>query len=215
MTADRPSAIRRNSPLPGEAEDSRAAQREDERALLLRHRAGDTDAFAGLVEAYREPVYGYLVRCGVEPEERDDLFQEIFLRVHRATPSYQEDRPVHPFLFTIVCNTVRTHLRRRRVRQLIPIGGDRNDDGPPRPEPASNEPSSERRAAAREALSLVEKEIQRLPLAHREVLLLAGVDQLPLKDVAEILGRPVNTIKTHLRRARLQLAARLAEGGAP
>ena len=129
--------------------DSRTA---DEKALLLRHRAGDRDAFAGLVEAYRAPVYSYLVRAGVPEGERDDLFQEVFLRVHRSASSYQEDRPVHPFLFTIVCNTVRTHLRRRRVRALIPLGPD-GDGASGLPEPASPEPDGERCAVARETLS--------------------------------------------------------------
>ncbi|MCZ6726116.1 MAG: hypothetical protein O7A98_02030, partial [Acidobacteria bacterium] len=53
----------------------------DERRLLLDHREGDDAAFAKLVAAYRAPVYGHLCRCGVPEPERDDLFQEIFLRL--------------------------------------------------------------------------------------------------------------------------------------
>ncbi len=49
----------------------------DERAWLARHCRGDSTAFPALLEAYRRPVYGYLVRCGVAAADRDDLFQSV------------------------------------------------------------------------------------------------------------------------------------------
>ncbi len=177
--------------------------RSDERALLLRHREGDQDAFSALVAEYRAPVYAYLARCGIDPPDRDDVFQEIFLRIHRAARTYQAHLPVHPWIFTIVCNTARTHLRRQRVRQLV--RGEAGDH-----EPADSRPDGERRAVARQRMALVERALRRLSLPQREVLILAGVEKLAMKQVAEVLGMPVNTVKTHLRRARLALARALA-----
>jgi RNA polymerase sigma-70 factor (ECF subfamily) len=187
-----------------------------ERELLLRHREGDPDAFAVLVEEYRAPVYSYLIRCGVEPEDRDDLFQEIFLRVHRAASSYEAHRPVHPWIFTIVSNTIRTHLRQRRVRELVTAPS--LDATAPNEllihEAVDESPDSERLIAARETLSLVEREIHRLSVVQREVVLLVAVERMAQKDAAKILGMPVNTVKTHLRRARLALAAGLVRENA-
>ncbi|MCP4898419.1 MAG: RNA polymerase sigma factor [bacterium] len=175
----------------------------DEAKLLDRHITGDSAAFPELVSLYRAPVYGYLSRCGVDPDDRDDLFQEIFIKVHRAAASFQPDRPLHPWLFTIVANTVRTYLRRRRVRALI------HSDAPS-VEPVDPQPDGERTAVARETVTWLEDEIAQLPLVKREVVLLACVEKMPLKSVGEALGLPVNTVKTHLRRARLKLAERLA-----
>ena len=59
-----------------------------------------------LVSRYRAAVYSYLVRCGVAEADRDDLFQEIFIRIHRAASRYRPDCPLHPWLFTIVANAV-------------------------------------------------------------------------------------------------------------
>ena len=70
----------------------------DETSLLPRHRQGDQYAFPELLECYRSPVYGYLVRCGIGASARDDLFQEIFAKIHRAAASYQSDRPLKPWL---------------------------------------------------------------------------------------------------------------------
>jgi len=183
----------------------RRTGRGDERQLLLRHREGDPEAFAALVEEYRAPVYSYLARCGVDAAERDDVFQEIFLRIHGAAARYQAERPVHPWIFTIVSNTARSYLRKRRVRQLVFAEPDGRDPPDPRPD-------GERRAAARERVEVLEGEIRKLPLMQREVVLLAGVEKLALKEVGEVLGIPVNTVKTHLRRARLALARALGPG---
>ena len=171
--------------------------------LLLRHRRGDVEAFARLVALYRKPVYSYLIRCGVSQADRDDLFQDVFLKIHSASGRYEEGRPLHPWLFTIVANTVRTYHRKNRVRERV--FGD-----PPAAEPAGDSPDGQRRVMARETAAWLERQIARLPLAQREVLLLTCVEKLPQREVAAMLGLPVNTVKTHLRRARLALARRFA-----
>ncbi len=175
----------------------------DERDLLLRHRAGEAGAFAGLVAGYRRPVYSYLARCGVAEADRDDLFQEIFVKIHAAAGRYEGGRALHPWLFTIVANTVRTYHRKRKVREMVFAD-------PPAREPRAADAGGERQAMAAQTAAWLEQEIGKLPLAQREVLILTAVENLPHKDVAEILGLPVNTVKTHLRRARLTLVQRLA-----
>ncbi len=210
---------RRETPSPVGVSPRRGASvttRTDERQLLLRHREGDAEAFAGLVTEYRAPVFSYLARCGVDPVDRDDLFQEVFIKIHRAAGRYDPERPLHPWVFTIVSNTVRSHLRKRRVRQLIfgSGGAGSSGDGGGKANSVENvadpAPDGERRTAARETAAFVQRELANLRLVQREVVLLACVEQLPLKDIATVLGIPVNTVKTHLRRARLALAGALA-----
>jgi RNA polymerase sigma factor (sigma-70 family) len=174
-----------------------------ERELLLLHRNGNPAAFAQLVAEYRRPVYSYLVRCGVADADRDDLFQEIFIKIHAAASQYNDTRPLHPWLFTIVANTVRTHHRKNKVREMVFAD-------PPAAEPRAASPDGERHAIARQTAAWLEQEIRKLPLAQQEVLILTCIENLPQKEVAQILGLPVNTVKTHLRRARLALVDRLA-----
>jgi RNA polymerase sigma-70 factor (ECF subfamily) len=175
----------------------------DERDLLLRHLRGEPGAFAELVSAYRAPVYSYLLRCGVAEGERDDLFQEIFIRIHRAAGQYLSDRPLHPWLFTIVANTVRTHVRQKKVRDLV--FGD-----PPAQDPPDSAADGEATARARQTRAWLEQRIHELPQTQREVLILTCIQNLPQKQVASILGLRLNTVKTHLRRARLALVSQLA-----
>ena len=184
------------------------APESEEKDLILRHIEGDGDAFAELIDRYRAPVYSYLARCGVATDDRDDVFQDIFIRIHRAASSYDPDRPLHPWLFTIVANGVRNHLRRQRVRSLV---GSADQVG----EATAKNPGAERVTAGRQTMAWLEERIKELPLARREVLLLACVESLPLREVAAVLGLPLGTVKTHLRRARLTLAEELAHRNAP
>lgn len=175
----------------------------EERTWLPRHLRGDRAAFAALLQAYRRPVYGYLVRAGVRAGERDDLFQAIFLKIHLAAASYQSARPLRPWLFTIVANTVRNHFRDARDGLVVALTDPEAEIGDPAPGP-------DRAAEARQLARWLEQAIAALPEAQREVLLLVTVADLPQAQVAEALGLPLNTVKTHLRRARLGLAAALA-----
>lgn len=179
----------------------------DERELLLRHRDGDPSAFPKLVARYRAPVYSYLVRCGVRESDRDDVFQDIFIKIHRAAAQYQSERPLHPWLFTIVANTVRTHYRKRRVSEIVFMQ-------PSQREPRDPAPDGERVAVARQTATWLEEEIRKLPLMQREVLVLACIENLAQKDIAAALELPLNTVKTHLRRARLALVDKLARRNA-
>ena len=178
----------------------------DERELLLSHRDGDPSAFPKLVARYRAPVYSYLVRCGVKESDRDDVFQDIFIKIHRAAAQFQSERPLHPWLFTIVANTVRTHHRKQRVKELVFME--------PRREVPDPAPDGERMAVARQMATWLEEEIRKLPLMQREVLVLACIENLAQKDIAAALELPLNTVKTHLRRARLALVDKLARRNA-
>ena len=174
----------------------------DERRLLPRHCGGDISAFGELVAAYRAPVFGYLVRCGIGADVQDDLFQEIFIKIHNAARSYQPDKPLKPWVFTVVANTVRSHYRKLRVRQLVQQG-----DAPDR---ASNDPSSQDLVEAHETATWMDRLLATLPFSQREVVALSCIEKLDHKEVSAALGMPVATVKTHLHRARATIAKALA-----
>src|SRR5262249_52069603 len=85
---------------------------------------------------------------------------------------------------------------------------------PPAREPEDPSPDGERAAEARETVAWLEQEIHRLPVAQREALVLASLESRPLAEIAAALGLPVNTVKTHLRRAARAPRARREAGPA-
>lgn len=174
----------------------------DTRTLLVRHVKGDPDAFAELIGKFRRRVYSYLVRCGIPAEARDDLFQEIFIKVHHAAPTYQAERPLEPWLFTVVANTVRSYFRKQAVKRRL---SGTIDSAPKTQETASGEEVAE----AQELAQWLELQIAALPENQREVISLYCFQTLSQKDVATILGSPLGTVKTNLHRARAALAKAL------
>jgi RNA polymerase sigma-70 factor (ECF subfamily) len=185
------------------AEPNMAVVNLDERQWLARHCRGDREAFTALMNAYQAPVYGYLVRCGVPPASRDDVFQEIFVKIHLAAASYQPSRPLRPWLFTIAANSVRNHFRdesRHRVAGDTQAGNTPSGNHGPR-----------ELAEIQETVAWLEGALPTLPLAQREVLLLGSIAGLRLQDIATVLGIPLNTVKTLIRRARASLARALTE----
>jgi RNA polymerase sigma-70 factor (ECF subfamily) len=188
--------------IPSEAESgARAvavaeADREDVGHLLVAHREGDTSAFPKLVQRYRRSVFGYLVHSGVAESDRDDLFQDVFIKVHQSAHRYDAERPLHPWLFTVVANTVRNYLRKQRVRRLFVSESS---------SPVDPAVDGEKAAQARGMARWLEGAIASLPVTQRQVLVLATLENLKLNEIASVLGMPLNTVKTNLRRARLSL----------
>ncbi len=175
----------------------------EELQWLPRHARGDADAFPALMDAYRAPVWNYLARCGVSLQLREDLFQDIFLKIHTSAASYRAAWPLRPWVFTIAANTLRNHVRdRQRHRQFFAP-----DELPDPPDP---KPKADESAVIAETKAWVDKAIMQLPFSQREVLVLVTLESLPLKEVAAILKVSQNTVKTRLRRARLKLADMLA-----
>lgn len=178
----------------------------DERRLLPRHRRGDPSAFGELLTRYRAPVYGYLVRCGVSSGARDDLFQNIFIKIHNAAATYQADRPLKPWLFTIVANTVRTWYRKQRVQELVM--------GEAPPDVRSPAPGPQALAEASETAAFLDEAISQLTMAQREAVLLVCVEGLSLEQATKALDLPLGTVKTNLHRGRLALARALSQRNA-
>ncbi len=170
--------------------------------LLKRHLEGDDQAFARLVHRYKRPIYGFLVRSGVPRDVRDDLFQEVFSRVHAAATSYRFEHSFRAWLFTIATNVVRSWYRRQKTRRVVV----------PAPEPTAPEPGPDAltHVEVKEMTRWLEEAVRKLPARQREVVLLTCVEQLSHEEAAMALGMPVNTVKTHLHRARRTLAVQRA-----
>lgn len=171
----------------------------EDRDLVLRYAAGETALFAELMRRYKAPIFGYIVRCGVRHPACDDLFQDVFLNVHRAAGRYKPDYPVRPWLFTIAANAVRSHFRKSNVlrRWFSP------NEVPDQP---SVEPSLQLAREGDELAEFLDGRIEKLPLKQREVLVLCCIEQMSLDDTSQVLEMPLESVKTNLKRARASLA---------
>lgn len=170
----------------------------DAASLLARHAAGDPDAFAPLARHVAPIVWGCLVRMRVAEARRDDLLQEVLLRLHRSAASYDPTRPLRPWVVTITVHAARDLARAdaRRPETALDV-----DAGAPAEAPAN--------VIALETASFLEAELARLPASQRDAVVLCCVQQLSTAEAAAALGVPEGTLKTWLHRGRGALAAAL------
>ena len=175
--------------------------------------ARDLDgSFEALVVAHQRLVFGLALRVVGDRADAEEVAQDTFVRAYRALAGYEAERVaamrLRPWLAQIALN-----LARNRVRRRPP---------PHRPlEDGDGQPLALAAPAAAEPAALAERRVEGdfwagllagLPRGHREAVVLRHVEGLPYAEVAEVLGRPVGTVKTHVHRGVRQLRERLEAG---
>lgn len=171
-----------------------------------------------LVLAEVESVHRLAYHLCRDRHEADDLVQETYLRALRSADTFQPgDYGVRPWLFKILHNLL--HTRRARDRREREVLRRQFEQQPMEEnEPGESYASNDDHAAAGRMVSQLNwdamderlyRAIRLLPLGHRTVFLLAAVEDLKYREIAEIVGVPVGTVMSRLSRARMSLAAQL------
>jgi RNA polymerase sigma-70 factor (ECF subfamily) len=149
---------------------------------------GDLAAFESLVRAYQAQVFRFVRHLVGEAGLAEDITQETFLRVYRRLGSFRFQSKFSTWLFQVARNAATDELRRRQRRARLA-------EVAPAPDPPS---APDARAELRAALA-------DLPPALRESLVLVEVFGFPYRDVADVLGVPVGTVKSRVFHARQRL----------
>jgi RNA polymerase sigma-70 factor (ECF subfamily) len=186
--------MREPAPTRSDANDAN-----DNRLLVEGLRRGDREAFREVYARYAGPTFGFLARlCGAR-DRAEDLHQETWMAVARTAARLDAESDLAAWIFTIARNQFRSaqrSLARLRARESVPP-----------PSPLAVHPHDD--PAARD----LEKALQALPAAHREILLLVGVEGLALDRAAAVLDLRPDAARQRLARARAALTERLAAGG--
>ncbi len=156
-------------------------------------------------------LYAIAVRMTRNPDAAQDLVQETYLRAYGAWPSFLEGSNCRAWLIRILTNSYINHYRRSRSHRSFT---QRSED-----EQLAALYGDATRPATRGAESLlaeagfsdeVDRALAELDEDYRVVVLLADVEEMKYKDIAEALGWPIGTVMSRLFRARRRLEERLA-----
>ena len=177
----------------------------DDRALVEATLAGDRQAFGVFVERETRAVYRACLRILGRPYDAEDVTQETFVAAYRAIGSYRGDGPLRGWLLRIATRQAFRRLAQRRHTAAI--------DSVPEPILADSRTDPTRIAVASELRSELRDAVEALAEPYREVVALRFFAELSLAEVADATGRPVNTVKTHLRRGLERLRPLFGAGG--
>ncbi len=172
-------------------------------ALMLRYKDGDVAAFETLYRRHNDSLYRYLLRCCLDHDTAEDVFQEVWGKIIKSRGSYRRTAKFTTFLYRVAHNCFIDHIRRNK-RHL-----GKADTDPDQFENPSDEPdlAAEKRLA-RERLEIA---LVALPDEQRDVFLLHEEAGLTLDNIAHVTGVNRETAKSRLRYAMNKLKAALAE----
>lgn len=176
---------------------------QEEKILVQQVLSGDRKAFERLVRNYEALVLHIVNPLVGNHPDREDLCQEIFIKVYQRLQGFEFRSRLSTWIGTIAFNACVNFLQKKRN---VPVGDlfgadetaleNLSADSPPTPEDMLIKKQEAKHLTAA---------IGQLPAAQKTALLLFHHDDMSLDEIAQILGVPVNTVKSHLYRARKNL----------
>ena len=181
---------------PGNSDAEKPATAASDEQLMAAFAGGSKDAFAELFSRYKQPLYGFFRRRVADRAQAEELAQETFLAVLRASSRYEPRALFRTYLYAIGFKVLGAHRRKAAFRATFlgtTAGG---------AEPAFQN--------AMDAEVWLRQAVGKLERWDREILLLREFEQLSYAEIAELLSLPVNTVRSRLFRARMALRDLLA-----
>ena len=169
--------------------------------------------------AHQGMVFRTLTRLTGAGPQVEDLAQEVFLRLYKALPEFRGESLLSTYLYRIVVNVAQDEWKRRRKERAViamePAFAE--DDGEAGwiegfagDALTEHARSPEQRMQDAEMQHAVEAAVLGLPEMERAVLVLYHQEELSYEGIAEALGMPINTVRTHLHRGRKRLSESLS-----
>lgn len=163
-------------------------------ALMAAARRGDVEAFGALVRRFQDRVFTAALRLTRNRATAEDMAQQAFLKAWQGRQVYDARWRVSTWLYRIVTNLcVDEHRRRARATSLLPAA---------LPARVAHPHEALEEGETRNRLNGA---LRGLPRGQRAVVVLRYLDDLPYAEIGRICGLPVNTVKSHLRRAKAAL----------
>jgi len=178
----------------------------DEAALIQNALGGDLDAFNRLVLAYQDLVYSQAYRMMGEAHSAEDATQEAFISAYRSLRTYRGGS-FKSWLLRIVTNACYDELRWRKRRPTTPLEPlDEDDEAIESPGWLADPDESPEEAAERSELSLALQQcLDELPEEFRTVVILVDIQGFDYSDAADVIRKPLGTVKSRLARARVRM----------
>ena len=182
----------------------------EDRHLLAAVACGDMQAFGVLYDRLSGPLYTLCLRMIGDPEESEDVLQEVFLALWRRASNYDGARSsVFSWTVLITRGKAIDHLRSRGRRLRVMVSSECGEEGDERPSAQANgaesSPDAADQAEAHDQAGRVRRVLGQLPLEQCQVIEMAFFGDLSHHEISARLGQPLGTIKARIRRGLLKL----------
>ncbi|MEM6330277.1 MAG: sigma-70 family RNA polymerase sigma factor [Planctomycetota bacterium] len=177
--------------------------------------AGDGVAFGRLVQRHQDRLYNALLRFTGSAEDAQDAAQEAFVQAYVKLDRFRSDASFYTWLYRIAMNRAISAGRKRRERVSLDAAGLAGGAGAVGGRPVDGggpvcDAPPDAGAIAAERVQSVHAAIARLAEDQRQVLVLRELEGMDYRQIAEVIGAPIGTVRSRLSRARAQLREALA-----
>ncbi|WP_066299919.1 RNA polymerase sigma factor SigW [Bacillus sp. FJAT-29937] len=170
---------------------------------------GDQDAYAEVVEIYKEKVYMICYRMLGNRHEAEDIAQEAFLRAYVNIHSFNINLKFSSWLYRIATNLCIDRIRKKKPDYYLDAEVAGTDGLTMYSQIASDTSLPEEDLESLELQETIQREISKLPEKYRTVIVLKYIEELSLKEISKILDLPLGTVKTRIHRGREALRTQL------
>lgn len=171
-----------------------------EKAIISEIRSGHPEQFRFLVERYHRGLIQHLYNLIHDEQTAEDVAQEAFIRAYNKLAQYNEAYAFSTWLYKIADNIAFRHMKQTKVMRNI----DEIEELIPDDKPSIAEMTDKMFAE-----QTVRKALDTLPIAYRQVVALYYWDDFSYEEIAQIMDRPIGTVRTWLRRAKEELRKEL------
>lgn len=185
---------------------------DQDRHLVARARRGSQAAYRELVERHQASVYNLISRIVRDPGTAEELTQDTFVKAFGALHTFDPSYRLITWLLRIAHNTAIDHLRRRRP-DTVPL--DSGGEGPPSEALLVDRSQRTPLELAEQAdlRRVLDWALAQLRPEYRRLVVLRYLEDLSYEEMVEVVGLPLGTVKSHLHRARAEMARLLTEAG--
>jgi RNA polymerase sigma-70 factor, ECF subfamily len=167
-------------------------------------RGKDQERYAEVMERYQTKLFVYIYRLIGNKEEAEDLLQDVFVKAFKNLNSYDTKRKFSSWVYRIAHNEAVNFIKRKSLKRFI--SWETITSTKDKLDSSSEEEGADKAWLRKEVSREVSDAINKLPFKYRQVLTLRYYSDQSYEEIAEILGKPVNTVGTLINRAKKKLA---------
>ena len=177
----------------------------EDKDLISRILSGEKNAFSELIEQYKKLIFHIAYRIVRDTEEREDICQDIFIKVYQGLRGFKGDCKLSSWIGKIAYNTSLNHIGKRHDD----LWEDMDSQESYLESVNGNGHQPDHLAAINNYSEILRTEIGRLPAQQKLLISLYHFDDLSYKEISDITGLPDGTVKSYIFRARQSLKERL------
>ena len=190
----------------------RQKEADEDIAIVHRVQEGDVDAFDQLILKYRERIYSVIYNLTANREDASDLAQDTFIKAFQSVGRFKGKSSFFTWLYRIALNTTLTHLRKNKLRRFFSFEKmSEEDHSAGFIEQLVTDSDSDKNTLMNELQEKLNDAFQKLSLKHRTVITLYEIDGLSHKEISEIVGASIGTVRSRLHYAKQFLQAELKD----